>query len=802
MYENIPMELRQLPQWCCAGPDKIPLNPRTGQRANPVDPATWGTFEQATRSGMRFIGLMLSKGDPYCIVDLDDKEEDPATEEEIEVIRKVLSRFHSYTERSAGGRGFHIVTRARLDAGRRRRPVEVYSDGRFMIFTGNVVKNLPIVDCQKDIDAIVAQMPVTLAGDLLEDVESNYSDAELHDMALNAVNGDKYNELCNGDWQAMGYPSQSEADFALLSIIAFYTRDNEQVRRLFRCTRLGKREKAQRDNRYIDTALRKIRAHESSEVDLAAIRDDYQQWAANRWRPASDAAEHVGSAGPAATDAPRRRAPVPPASRAAVNGKESVAVLGGRESSSNTGDVSNARRTAPPPAAKGVRPSAKHSYSLTPPGLVGEVAQYIYSSSVRPVREVALCAAIGLVAGIIGRCYNISGTGLNQYILFVARTGTGKEEGPKGVERLMAAVRPRVPMIDEFLGPGSFASGQGLIRCLDAKPSFVSMLGEMGLTLQMLNDPRAPSSSVMLKKVLLDLYAKSGWNSVLRSTAYSDSEKNTKTIFAPNVTFVGDTTPETFFDSLSTADIADGLIPRLHIVEYKGERPRRNKTTAGAPPEGDLTTKVEDLAAQALQMAQNSQCANVQCDGDALELLDAFDEECDDLMRKEHSSVAVQLWNRAHLKALKVAGLLAVGCDLHQPVVTKELAVWAIAFVREGTRAILSRFEIGDVGQGETKQGVELRRIVEDYFQATAEQLKKYKAEPSLQKQGLVPYSYIVVRASRLSCFQRDRRGSAKAIRETLEQGVDVELLGVVPKVQAENKFGKKELLYFRGANW
>lgn len=764
---------------------------------------------------MRYIGIVLAEADPYCIIDLDDKADDPATEEELEVIERICTQFPSYIEYSAGGRGFHIVCRASLEAGRRRRPVEVYSAERFMICTGNVIKNLPIAECQELVDKLVAQMPVTLAGELLEDVESNYSDAELHDMALNAVNGDKYNELCNGDWQSMGYPSQSEADFALLSIFAFYTRDNEQVRRLFRCTRLGKREKAQRDNRYIDTALRKIRAHETSEVDLAAIRADYQQWRASGWRSTDSGEGHVDSPGHAVTEGERRRAPAPDA-RAAVNGKSADRHNSGRvdarERAADTRRSSvamesgvqaeaSARRPAPPPVG-GIRSSAKHSYSLTPPGLVGEVAAYIHSSSVRPVREVALCAAIGLVAGIIGRCYNISGTGLNQYLLLVARTGTGKEEGPKGVERLMSAVRPRVPMIDEFLGPGSFASGQALIRSLDAKPSFVSMLGEMGLTLQMLNDPRAPSSTIMLKRVLLDLYAKSGWNSVLRSTAYSDSEKNTKTIFAPNVTFVGDTTPETFFDSLSTADIADGLIPRLHIVEYKGERPRRNKSTAGAPPDGELTTKVEDLAAQALQMAQNSQCANVQCDADALELLDVFDEECDELMRKEHSSVAVQLWNRAHLKALKMAGLLAVGCDLHQPVVTRELALWAIAFVREGTRAILSRFEIGDVGTGESKQGVELRRIVEDYFQASAEQLKKYKSEPSLQKQGLVPYSYIVVRASRLSCFQRDRRGSAKAIRETLEQGVDVELLGVVPKVQAEQKFGKKELLYFRGANW
>src|SRR5690606_9115654 len=271
------------------------------------------------------------------------------------------------------------------------------------------------------------------------------------------------------------------ADFALLSIIAFYTRDNEQVRRLFRYSGLGKRDKATRDNRYIDAALRKIRAKEPAPADYTAL--------------AETAARIRQQAAPVPPPAP------PPA------------------------PVATATPNAPAPAPAPARKAA----ALYPPGLVGEVAAYIYSSSVRPTHEVATLYAIAFLAGVVGRSYNISGTGLNQYLLLVATTGTGKEDGAKGIERIMASVRPNVAMVDQYIGPGAFASGQALIRVLDERPCFLSMLGEFGLTLQALNDPRAPAAVIMLKRVLLDLYSKSGWNNVLRSTAYSDSEKNTKT---------------------------------------------------------------------------------------------------------------------------------------------------------------------------------------------------------------------------------------------------------------------------------
>jgi len=495
-YQNIPEELRALPQWVCAQADKKPLNSRDQSAASVLNPDTWGTFEEACLAGTPHQGFVLTDEDPYCIIDLDQ----PRNEVDADRQKKIIDSFDTYIERSQSGNGFHIICRGKVPEGARRDKVEVYSTARYMITTGHVVKDRPIADCQPLLDILYQEIKRTSTSAQPIDEAETITDADLIERAMRASNAEKFNTLCAGDWQ--DYPSQSEADLALLSIIAFYSNNNEQVKRLFRYSALGKREKATKNDTYLNYAIKRIRSNQPRMIDFGEV-------------------------------------------------------------------------FATAEAATPVIPGTYSPRPLTfPKGLIGEVAEYILQQAVRPVPEIALASAIAYIAGICGRCFNVSGTGLNQYLLVLAKTGSGKEGGTTGIERLTAAIRTQIPMVDQFIGPAAFASGQALIKVLDQHQCFVSVMGEFGLTLQQLSDPRANSSTVMLKKVLLDLYTKSGWDNVLRSSVYADSEKNTKIVQAPCVTILGESTPEAFFENISSTHISEGLVPRFMVIEYLGGRPR------------------------------------------------------------------------------------------------------------------------------------------------------------------------------------------------------------------------------------
>ena len=720
MRSRIPAELRSLAQWVCCRPDKIPLDPRTGQRASVADHATWGTFEQALSTQL-WTGFVLNS-DPYTVIDLDDKGN--LTREQQDVHARILSAFSdTYIERSINGRGFHIWCQGSIPDAIKRDSVEIYSRDRYMICTGDVAADKPIVDKQRMLEQLAGEMKPRPTSAFADQAPS-LSDDDIWRMASTAANASKFIGLCDGDWHALGYPSQSEADEALLSILAFYSKSNEQCTRMFRQTMLGQRKKAQR-NDYMERSLKRVRSTEIAPIDLSML-----------------------------------SSPINPA-----------------------------------------LPVNQAKAFSRPPGIVGDVADYIYAAAVRPVPEIALAGAIALIAGVIGRSYNISSTGLNQYVIVLAPTGTGKEGAAQGIDKLITAVRQVVPSIDTFIGPRSFASGQGLVRCLQEHPCFVAILGEVGLTLQQICDPSPNSSHLALRQMLLDLYSKSGWAQHFRSTVYSDKDKNTKDVQSPAVSLFGESTPETFFDSLSATHIASGLIPRFSIVEYNGPRVPINTACNVLPPK-ELVDRFAQLAAVALASQQNRTCLPVSIDDDAQKLLDAFNAKVDADINQASGEIERQLWNRAHLKALKLAALLAVGENLHYPQVTESHAQWAIDFVNRDVGGTAEHFASGDVGAGDHRLGREVRKAFVAYRGLTPQQRAAYKVPKALLEQPIAPYSYFVRRLQKRGPFQEDRRGASKALVETLNSLVTEGVLNRVPPQEAASRFSSTVPLYYAGAGW
>ena len=763
MIENIPAELRALPQWVAAGSDKIPINPRTGKRADPANPATGGTFAEAVQCGMQHIGFILGANDPFTVIDLDDPfertikgikskivEKDPDYPEALERAARhsmIYESFPTYAELSQSGTGVHLVMTGKIPCGVRRDKVEIYSDQRYIIFTGNVIRHAPVADCQTLLDGMFSQMGrlTDPDGELIEE-DPTLEDSAIWSMATRADNAEKFVQLCDGDFAAMGYASQSEADFALLSMLAFYSRSNEQVRRMFRETALGQRPKARKNDVYIDRSLKRIRSREAPLVDISKL-------------PAL-----VGTPDPEEFTEADAQAEIE------LEGLPGI----------------------------GKRKLGEYTF---PPGMVGRVAEYILSSATRPVPEIALAAAIALCAGVCARSYNISGTGLNQYVMLLAKTGRGKEGAATGIDNLIAAVRQNCPMADSFLGPAAFASGQALVKVLDSKPCFVSVLGEVGLTLQQICDPNAPGPLVMLRRVLLDIYAKSGWTKILRPSVYSDSDKNTRIVQAPNVTLLGESTPETFFNGLDVSHIAEGLIPRFTIIEYTGPRPPKNPN-AFHPPAPDLVHAFGELVTVAVNTAQNNTCCPVSVSPDAEAIFDRLNHEADMRINRTALDTEAELWNRAHLKALKLAALVAVGMNMHAPNITASIAEWSVALIRREIGDMMDRFSSGDVGTGEAKQEREIRRLFQHFQTLTPAQRKQHRCPDALMNSQVVVGSFFTVYARRLGCFKNDRRGPTRALADALADMVKREVLEMVPLQQLQTEFKMKTAIYYPGPAW
>lgn len=238
MYEQIPQELKALPNWICwdAVPDekrgkikKVPINALTGGGAMSNNPSTWCDFDTAVKASEKHSGIgFMFGGCPYFGVDIDGKEEELEAYQRGEngnIISEFISTLQSYTEISQSGKGIHIICRGKLPKrGRRKGSVEMYEDGRFFVMTGNSCSEYAgISDCTESIKPLHEKY---IGGGRepqakVRPAVSLSSADDIVKAAAGAKNGGKFVALYGGD--TAGYTSSSEADMALCSILAFWT---------------------------------------------------------------------------------------------------------------------------------------------------------------------------------------------------------------------------------------------------------------------------------------------------------------------------------------------------------------------------------------------------------------------------------------------------------------------------------------------------------------------------------------------------------------------------------------------------
>lgn len=257
--EKIPSYLKEHASWCNfryenrkGSKTKVPYNPVTGYKALVNKPETFTDFNTAVSALKDYDGLGIRVDGKTIAIDLDHCIEDGQLTKQA---ADIVSHFrNTYIEKSPSGTGLRIILFVAEDYVYDKNTyyikngnIEVYVAGatnRFVTITGDVYLENEICENMDSLEWLLnkymkRKIPKKSSEELQVHRESYLTDDSVLAKAMTSKQGEKFRKLWNGD--SSDYPSNSEADLGLISILAFYCNGNrEQVDRLYRQSALAR----------------------------------------------------------------------------------------------------------------------------------------------------------------------------------------------------------------------------------------------------------------------------------------------------------------------------------------------------------------------------------------------------------------------------------------------------------------------------------------------------------------------------------------------------------------------------------
>lgn len=259
-FVNIPQELKANASFCVwryekrnGNKTKVPYNPKTRSLSRVNDPSTFTDFGAAMKAyalgGWDGIGYRVSEGIGAIDIDHCIREDGSLND----VAASVLGIFaDAYFERSPSGTGLRGFFRLSPDfaydktvyyINNRKHGLEMYLPGttqRFVTVTGDVFKPGAVMRNDEALQTVLdtfMKRAKPIASSSIEPV-SYLTDDQVIDHASKSESGEKFKTLYAGNWSE-GYDSQSDADMALVSMLAFWCGNvEEQIDRIFRTSGL------------------------------------------------------------------------------------------------------------------------------------------------------------------------------------------------------------------------------------------------------------------------------------------------------------------------------------------------------------------------------------------------------------------------------------------------------------------------------------------------------------------------------------------------------------------------------------
>lgn len=316
-----------------------------------------------------------------------------------------------------------------------------------------------------------------------------------------------------------------------------------------------------------------------------------------------------------------------------------------------------------PPVLRQQTPEYKsvslHADFYTPPGFVGQFAEFQTAHSKFKQPIISLAASLCFTGAMIGRKYRTEeNTRSNLFISLLSPTGSGKQFPRDVIKKFDQEHDLRM------FGSEKVTSRAAIERLISWRPSCLFLIDEFGMYLKQLMATTTGYQADIISTLMEVFTSSTGYYYPLDRAAQEDERFS---IDQPCLSVLGSSTPDTFWEGLNSGKIRDGSMNRFLIFQTPDKRPERHR-----PPILDKFPK--SLIDQALTFRDtpiSSKRGNVvpvhghpepitlNYSDEAFICFENLEDECTKMI--DARTVTSSMWVRVTEYAKKIALIIAVG---------------------------------------------------------------------------------------------------------------------------------------------
>lgn len=325
---------------------------------------------------------------------------------------------------------------------------------------------------------------------------------------------------------------------------------------------------------------------------------------------------------------------------------------------------------------------------LQPPGLLGDIVQFVRETARYDLPEVALATSLAFAGMILGRRVRATDdTRPNLYCLSIAESGTGKNHPRQTIKRIMHAAGIDIPR-------EGAASATSVARMIARNPSSVMQIDEAGLAFRAMKNPRSPQAE--LAGLLSELFTSS--NGYFSYRAYADSTNETP-VDQPHLSINAITTEQQLYaGGFTHEDIEQGLFGRFLLFRPRNMDPDERFDLEVPPVPESIVDRIKswwefthwDRVAGANMQPDHPEPMIVPFSDAAKARYRQYATAITEKMRDE-DTFRKALWRRSKEKTSRLALVHAAMKTGHREgiIIDKDSMDWAIAISNYSTRGMV-----------------------------------------------------------------------------------------------------------------